>query len=298
MTRLVAFGSLFIALCAVKSFGECGEETIVQVMQHGAVIRTGDTFEAATRGVARQEHAQLALRTASAGPAVLQVRYSATPVVTGTPNAIGTTYSFGANDKHMEVTSYTTSRTDYRQLGLLAAVTGPTLLGRFANGGFAATPGDFFTATNSAHANTFTTASTDATGVRMELVYTGHVYDTAIRYQYRGDRTPDCSGGNLCNMKENTMSVSDANAASTSCVDSGMTTTMSTLNTEIAVENSFSPLPASGTTKIYCLRMQDTSSATAIPGIYSRWIKYMSSGTGGGTLSYAYEDTITRCAKK
>jgi hypothetical protein len=296
MIRSLAFISVCMALCGMKGFAECGEETLDGISQHGAVINVGDNFEVATRGVSRQENAQLALRTQPSGPAVLQVRYSAAPIVTGTPNAVGSTYSFGANDKHMEVTSSTTSRTDYRQLGLLVAATGPAFLGRFANLGFAATPGDRFEATAYVGANSFTTAEVEAANLDYELAYVSCTKSgTSYTFTTIPNRTPDCSGGSPCNMRYN--QATGAAPYTASCVDYGWSMTTTTSETNFTGAGAMTV--NLGDYGLGCFRLQETSVGNN-PGLHSRWVRFNVSPAG--VCSYAYEDSLgrkkNRCAKK
>jgi hypothetical protein len=301
MIRSLAFISVCAALCAVKSFGECGEVTLSQEMWHGTTIRSGDVSQAATRGVSRQENAQLALRTAPTGPAVLQVRYSAAPVVTGTPNAIGTTYSFGANDKHMEVTSYTTSRTDYRQLGLMVGPVGPAWLGRFANTGFAANPGDYFTASAAGNANRFVPASAvTSTGNKYEVQYSSCSYNGGLLQFYLNmnlDRDPtDCGVGNPCYLRH-TYYTSGSDIRSATCEE---VSTVGTGTVMQSVESNIFSQIGSGHPAMYsvhCFRIQDVNSTTTTPTIASRTIKFMTYG-GDQSCTFSFEDTFNRCAKK
>jgi hypothetical protein len=297
MRRSLAFFGAVLALWGNVAFSECGEETLSRTMQHGARTNSGDTYLSAAKGVARQEHAQLALRTASTGPAVLQVRYSAAPVVSGTPNAIGTTYSFGANDKHMEVTSYTSSRTDYRQLGILANPA-YTLLTRFANTGFAANPGDYFAASASTNANTFTPAVVEtSTGTKYEAQYQSCTWNSgASQYSLvvKPDRTPDCSGGSPCYVRLASITT-NSDPATVSC-SSGGGSMGSNQTDELGYTLNAGGFPIGNTYWIVCIRFQDSSSATETPTIASRSVKFVMDNSGN--CSYGYEDTFNRCAKR
>jgi hypothetical protein len=304
MTRSVAFFSVCIALCAVKTFAECGEETLSQEMWHGKTTSSGDVSQAATKGVSRQEHCQLSFRTTPKGPAVFQPRYSAAPVSSARgPNTVGTYYSFGADDVNMEVTAYNTSRTDYRQLGLLAGTTGPAWLGRFANTGIAVNPGDNFTASAAVNANTFVPAAlVTSTGNKYEVQFSSCTYDTGLIQFYLNmalNREPtSCGAGNPCYIRH-TYYASGSDIRSLTCEevsDVGTGTVMQSIEWP-----TFSQIGSGnpGIYSVHCFRMQDVNSTTATPAIASRSIKYVIYG-GDQSCSFSYEDTFNRnrCAKK